>query len=405
MKTRTTSHGVSGPSTFAGGIFLPNGTQESTSAGSVALIDLGSSSESIATSATKLMGVRSCDHTKISNKLFECKLNGRMWFSNRSRYATLTGGLYRLWEYYQRPQDFSESTLVVEFSKSVEQLKAQALHEFYNDNEVDNLLNILEFGQVLSGVKGVFSFLQRSGTPRLKLLDFSNQYLAYQFGFAPLVSDMKKTYEGFRKVRADLRRFNSNPSMLQHVVKKCIGTFADTRGYPDPQSASWTSGYASRIYATCPPTRIVGVSGRKRHIMSPGLLRDLDYLLGRYLSSGPANLAWQTLRFSFVLDWFVDTTNVIDRFDQAVTGGSKQIDYCWTSEKFEARIPTYFKNISGWYEYEDYEGGQVMDSELSFYHRKPLVPDLVVVPSGRFGKKQASLLLALFHQLVANLRR
>jgi len=44
------------------------------------------------------------------------------------------------------------------------------------------------------------------------------------------------------------------------------------------------------------------------------------------------------------------------------------------------------------------------DEQRSYYRRDPVIDYNIVGLSGKFGKKQASLLAALLYQLIANLR-
>lgn len=409
MKTRTTSYGVDPGQAWAGDLYhsYDNSLFQHNTGASTGDMALGYATETIQTSAVKTNGVKSCVHTYVSNKLKPCHLTYRLYYGGRSNYATITSGVYRLWEYYAVPSLVSDGTVVLSFPRTVEQMKAAALHRFYSENKVDNLLNVVEAEQTVSGLRGVANVLSRLSRGRgLKLLDISNQYLAYWFGFVPLKSDIQKTYAGMRTIRDQLRRLRSRKSSDRVVTEKDYGTYSDMSGYPLPESPSWVSGFARKVYPTSLPLRIVGVRGRAPEMYDPGLLQDLDHICTRYLATGPTNLAWQTLRFSFVFDWFVDTAGILDRLDNALQSKAKKtVDRCWSSEKFAYIAPTHFKNVPNGYEYDEFQGQQVMLSEYKTYRRSPLDPGIVIQGSGRFGKKQASLSLALIHQLVANLKR
>jgi hypothetical protein len=116
-------------------------------------------------------------------------------------------------------------------------------------------------------------------------------------------------------------------------------------------------------------------------------------------------LAWEKVPFSFVVDWFVDLTGLVDFLDNAIVGKNKKIDRCWKSEKYHVLIPSY-KHIQGGsqFMFPTLDGQQITLSEVRYYHREPMDPNLSIGLSGRFGKKQATLSMALFYQMIANLK-
>jgi hypothetical protein len=121
------------------------------------------------------------------------------------------------------------------------------------------------------------------------------------------------------------------------------------------------------------------------------------------VSTGPASLAWELVPFSFVLDWFVDSSEIFDRLDNLFLGGPKTITDIWVTDRFELNMPCVLHTSNGII--HGLEGQQVGSCRLKHYHRKPYSNDFSIVPAGRFGKKQAALSAALIHQVVANLRR
>ena len=154
------------------------------------------------------------------------------------------------------------------------------------------------------------------------------------------------------------------------------------------------------------PTRIATVRGIRETSYGTELFTTLDYLGRRFLSAGPASALWEKIPYSFVADWFVNLSPVIDSLDNTLTGGSNRvIDRC-VSEKYGCQIQHKYNSV------ENATDRRIMSVDgftwglvsLQHYHRNPYLPGLHPVGSGRFGKKQASLLAALLHQIVAKLR-
>jgi hypothetical protein len=340
------------------------------------------------------------------NKLWECQQTGCSYVPGRIQYAVVTSGPCYFWTVYAPPGPMATDLYGLSFDKSVEQMQRDLVADFYSDNEVDNLLNLVEARQCLDGLQGSFEFLRKlcRGNP-LKLVDFSNQFLSYSFGYAPLVSDIRKTVRGMSSIRTQLRQLHGRKTQQITRVKSTFGEISYP-GIIDPSDPAWTSGYARRIFPTSQAVRRVGLHGISRVKYESTLFRELDYILSRYIASGPVNLAWEKVPFSFVFDWFVDTSDIIGRLDNTLMGGRKEIQDMWTSVKASCITPVYFKNNTSVLMFDEFQGAQVGLSEFRYYHREPLVlPGPSTGSSGRFGKKQSLLSLALFNQMVANLRK
>jgi hypothetical protein len=145
---------------------------------------------------------------------------------------------------------------------------------------------------------------------------------------------------------------------------------------------------------------VATVRGYRSVQYSSKLFSQLDYMMSRFGVTGPASLAWELVPFSFVVDWFVDLRGITDRLDNLLTGNTKKIlDIC-LSEKLDMTGKTSVRNYGGYTSSND--GEVIQETQLKYYHRSLGVAPSIVAPSGRFGKKQASLLAALLYQQVAN---
>ncbi|DAD49919.1 TPA_asm: maturation protein, partial [ssRNA phage ESO001] len=317
------------------------------------------------------------------------------------------------------------------FPTSVSSLKAQAMHAFLNRNQVDNLLNAVESHQVVSSVTQLGELVRRmrkggsasalqmmSGSgkfrnvierlDRIKALDISNLYLMWQFGFAPLISDMRKITKAVKTLKVDIDRaiatqdkpYTTVARTYGEVVIKTTGPYAPPGYSPDPNPLDGTI-WHSRNYYLKRPYRLVGVRGKNSSTYNSDVFKTLKYLIDRFVSAGPASLVWERIPYSFVIDWFVNLSGVIDYLDNLITG-SKDINDVWTTEGYHAILSVIKHKHPSWT--SDSDSQVTAQNELKYYHRQPLDNSFAIVPSGRFGKKQALLSAALLHQLVATLK-
>jgi hypothetical protein len=311
------------------------------------------------------------------------------------------------------PPHITETDIAISYPETKEQLLRKAMHRFYDVNQTDSLLNILEAQQTVSSAYAILRDLRAILSGKFPSLtgSIANHYLGWSFGFAPLIADIKALSRELPKLRGRLRKLAKDATASHTVSAYCNGTIAQALapskqvGYspvpnPTPFNGTW---WHCKVLPTVVPCLRVGVRGKRAIEYNTNLFQEADYLLSRFIATGPASLAWEKVKFSFVIDWFVDLTGLIDFLDNSLVGSSKKIEKCWWSEKYSILIPCY--KHTGWGVGEPLDGQQVALSSVQYYHREPLSPDLSIGWSGRFGKKQGGLSLALFYQMIANLRK
>jgi hypothetical protein len=297
------------------------------------------------------------------------------------------------------------------YPKTINQLKVEAMHAFHDMNEVDTLLNIIESPQLISSSRSLIKLIRdawkqrgtRSGLGR-GAAAASSGFLGWSFGLAPLLSDMNKINQALRTLKSQMDNYVRNSGRKYVVSRTCLGSIAAPgTGYTGYSSPSLNSGWwHTGVYYLHMPTLRVGVRGTRNVEYQSDAFKRLDYMLKRFIGTGPASLGWELIRFSFVLDWFVNLSGIIDSMDNALTGMSRNIDQVWMSEKWHVLVPVYKHQYGGWY--SDSDGKQTALNDMSYYHREPVSADPSISLSGRFGKKQVGLTAALLHQIVADLR-
>lgn len=364
------------------------------------------------------------------------------------------------WGDYAR--DLSRENIRVIWPKTEDALLQEAKEKFYEENQVDNLVNVIESPELVSygrsilrlvklglGAKAriikkvvftpgsdakivrrlaVNSSLKKSrftklpmngryrsvsfrGAARGAISTISGLHLGWSFGVAPIVSDMRKMSRAVASYKKRLHRAIASAGTEVSVHAKCIGSIQPFLGankagaLPVGYSIGPDNGY---YWTTLPekdgnPLRVATVRGRRTVRFNSDVFSRLDYLMSTFGGTGPASLAWELLPYSFVLDWFVDLSDVLNSIDNALTGSSKDIKDAVVSTKWEVKCPIIHTRINSTNTCI-YDDVQVADVRLSSYTRKPVNPTFQVGLSGRFGKKQALLTASLIGQLVANLK-
>jgi len=408
--------------------YSADGTRFGGSSGNQMAQTTGDFTEVITDQGEITNGVKPVTHTKTgyTRNVNALKLTSWTWEYGAKRCVIQPNGYVSLWDLgagYYCPPRIDGSNISIVFPKTKEELRAQAMHRFYDTNQTDNLLNVLEAGQLVSSLYGLYRALKELTKPNslansgkgISLArgiaksskELSNQFLGYSFGWAPLIADLNRIRQAMPKIRDNLRRLAKDATAPHTVTAKVsgsasIGIQPGVNGYSVSNDPSDGGYWYGKVLPSVVPVRIVGVRGRRALEYNTSDFQVADYLMSRFIATGPASLAWELVKFSFVVDWFIDLTSLIDVLDRSLVTNGKKIDKCWWSEKYHLLVPCY-KKQHGQFSFPC-DNQQVTLSEVSYYHREPMSPDLSIVASGRFGKKQALLSLALLRQLAANLR-
>lgn len=342
---------------------------------------------------------------------------------------------------------------------SLSDLVNQAVAGWYKgENDVDSLLNIWEAPELVSSIKSAADYLQPEnlqkinraclvGLPQYKeyyhgykvykrskrayLLDSptvimnlakspvkcfaaiwkaaASGFLLWSFAIAPLVSDARKLHRALPRALEQAKKLNNvKPIRVTHRAGQ--GTL---KGFNlDATLTRYHSGRSPTTTGNCfwtlvpsvmeAPSVHVTVRGETGHSFSSKHLQALDRLLGKYGVSGPASMAWELVPFSFVLDWFIDSSTLLGKIDSALTGGSKITDISY-SYKWKYHLDV---SITGYKEWRPAEGNRVVSwVELSYYLRDGYTGNIdLVFWSSRFGKRQRNLSIALASQQLGAMR-
>jgi hypothetical protein len=267
----------------------------------------------------------------------------------------------------------------------------------------DVLLNIVEANQMWPSIKGLCSSLpamaQNWSKVRKVLKSASGGYLAWKFGISPVLSDMNAILSGMKSLKNDLKRHAEGEHFRVfaegHPSRSFDAVFDEIRHFDGEIPIDFL--HWGIVERQRPTVRYVLVAKPKVQYKT-SLFQKLDYALSRFATS-PANLAWEKIPFSFVLDWFVDVSGALRMVDQAV--GFSPYDI-----KSFTRSLSYEYDYTVEHEYKNACNGSSLGSYLagtcstSHYERQPVSADLPITLRNRFGKNQAAISAALITQMI-----
>jgi hypothetical protein len=301
------------------------------------------------------------------------------------------------------------------FEVSLERQLADTIEKFHTTNEVDNLLNIAEAHQIPSALESLLTTVgtgqvraalrktPSSGSLASRLTKggkvlgqkLSNSYLAWSFGLAPLMSDMKKMSTACKNLHSDLQRDFNRKSRIDSVTTKVYGGPADLVDLG-------SSLFEMQSFCPRPPIRICGVKGIRTQQYNTEVFHRLDYLLRKFGSPGPASFVWEKIPYSFVVDWFLNVKGITQELDNLLTGNTKNISDAWYSLDYEEFYRLNFKNPNA---IIPPVGSTLASNRIRTYTRTPISAQRpAVFVDVRFGKKQLALTGALLYQKVASRR-
>jgi hypothetical protein len=320
--------------------------------------------------------------------------------------------------------DLRPENITYVWPKTEAALVRETLKAFADNNEVDTLLNAVESPELVTSIRPLYNKL--NGVQVLdKQLDrrdirklfqnskrligvLSGGFLYYSFGIAPLLSDMRKIARATEKFKSQMERAISKAGTVTSVHRQMQGEFGPIGLVPyapigygvGPLDGYWHTNINSLVK----PLMTCTVRGIRTKKFGTPIFNRLSYLIDRFGGTGPASFAYERISFSFVLDWFVDMSGILNRLDNLLTGGAQNVRDVCVSTKYRALCPIIHHNPNASV-ISIYDGQQTALVELSGYHRKSVQSTSLGGLSGRFGKKQGLLTAALISQMAANLKR
>jgi hypothetical protein len=348
-------------------------------------------------------GTKSVKHVKYE---FYGDSGGRWKYHSGSDVVEDTGPNALWWGHGRYPSyagPLSENQFHTEYSKSVQDQLNGTIDKFNSTNEVDNILNIAEAHQIPSALNSLVKTVNQEGTIQALrkrpskgslLGNLSNGFLAWSFGIAPLISDMKTMSKACKNLHSDMQKDRGRRAQIDTVSTQITGKLVRN------VQADWFPGYfTSELAVPVAPKRVVGVKGIRTQQYDSKVFADLDYLLRKFGGPGPASFVWEKIPYSFVVDWFFNLKGITDKLDNLLTGNTKQISDAWYSESYKGFWRSRIVNPNA---ISPSIGTTVFSNAVEVYTRNPISASRSAVTlAGRFGKKQLALTGALLYQKVA----
>jgi hypothetical protein len=174
----------------------------------------------------------------------------------------------------------------------------------------------------------------------IKSLAQSN--LAYQYSIKTTYGDLKDIYSSFLKVREQLNVLEGGQGKLHHqrYTARIPGT-SDDAEYSTKVSGTWAWPYVSPLGANGSYTYKTkvkyAVARHTTHLWYTYTLPDMSRTqreLGALLDSLGLNLnpkiAWDALKYSFVVDWILRVGDFLDQFKLPWIRPVVNVERCWT---------------------------------------------------------------------------
>jgi len=296
-------------------------------------------------------------------------------------------------------EDDNHPGWTVNWTQVDEKQVIQSLYDRARRPVVEGLVNLVEAPEIPAAIKsfatwapykkskweGMRSFLKRASR------DASNKYLAAVFGILPLITDANSIVNYLKKVRDGFERFKSSP------VKRVSRVFNSSSQFSYGPSGTNETVYTYQGRASETPVTRYVLTYREKVRFQTELFQRVQYLINRFGSGGPASFAWELVPFSFVVDWFVDTTSVVNWLDSLLENDrietlslTRSRLYCLECDAFKSVSRTDDHTVIA-----SYKLGSAINQ---MYERVPLVRTTYVDTARRFGKKQTAIALALLRQ-------
>jgi hypothetical protein len=274
--------------------------------------------------------------------------------------------------------------------------------------QADVLLNMVEANQMWPSLKSLITAIPEMGyswgSLRKSIRTASGAFLAWKFGVSPILQDMSNIYKYLPKMVEDLRRHDELANFRYSALTSHPCSFLMA-----PYVHQTQQGYSVHISswegrAGSPPVTRYVLVVRPRVKYMTGIGNLANVVMSRF-ATGPATLAWETMPFSFVVDWFVDLRGLLRKVDDALRVPPYEVVSFTRSHKYLLETTSSVQRLSpcsGASIYQE-RGG----SYTYHHYERSVVPARYSTPSWnvRFGKNQAGITAALIAQMLSGSKR
>jgi hypothetical protein len=268
--------------------------------------------------------------------------------------------------------------------------------------KADALLNVVEANQIWPSITSLANALPEMAKNwreiRKVIRTASGAFLAWKFGVSPILSDTMNIIQHLPRLKTDILRHKNGDK--QRTIKSVPVnlTFDDGHFYASPY---YTGSYVTSTFEhqgrlTSTPTLKYVLVTEPQVRYHTAVFRSIDVALRRFASS-PAQLAWELVPFSFVLDWFVDLRGVARSVDSMlgfspwnIKGFTRSLSYSCATDCFTGT----YSGCNG----SSLQSWRSVTCDYKHYGRSVITGGSLPSWNQRFGKNQAAISAALISQ-------
>jgi hypothetical protein len=325
-------------------------------------------------------------------------------------------GLWDLTDFTEPPPrwfvsypDFDESVVINNLHDKARQLSADVLLNIVEANQMWPSMNSLTT-DLITDLPSSTGRRKRLTKERLwkairsQLKTRSGQFLAWKFGIAPILSDMIKIHKELPLISDKIKRFvNEDANRYSQVIDGSAHYTVPSFDETIVNGVNVWEDSGQGVVNVLPHWRYVLVVKPNNRLKASDFIEKTDFFLRRYASS-PADLAWELIPYSFVVDWFVDVRGVLRALDRLVGVEPYKVVSFTRSRSYELATTSTStrRNPCG--------GGAVASgacgTSVFRNYERSIVSNPAFWPSWkpRFGKNQAAISAALITQALLKKR-
>jgi hypothetical protein len=273
--------------------------------------------------------------------------------------------------------------------------------------KADVLLDVIEANQIIPSVKSLAGCLPEMARNwkriRKVLSTASGAFLAWKFGVSPLLADIGAIHNALPGISDAIQKFKRGDHKRVSRVVTCSSNFSRSQMTTPYLGVNLNEASFFGSVIDAPKIRYVLVIKPNQRYASDAF--NAAAVLASKFATSPANLAWEKVPFSFVVDWFVDLRGILRSIDNFVGFHPYEVVSFTRSFAYELKTRMEFKGSSicngGTLLYSDPDAASMV---YRHYERTPVstAPDGAVW-SPRFGKTQAGISAALITQQLTKL--